>query len=232
MMSWQLLKLKPLLVCLAVAASTPAAFADDWRLPAPAPAFRFQNTVFQNSGFQRNGTRNNGFDAGDLNQDPVFRKPDKYADNPQLDAEGVRHFGNGKHFDLSKMSLDDAIVQTNASTLGAGKKRPDQQNRFANGGGLNQYSNQNLQSPYWDRSQVSAFNQGFSRQPSYGGQSSYGQSGYGGQSGYNGESSYGQSNHGGPSGYSLQPGYGRQASYWAPDYTNPNRRQRRRNPRW
>ncbi len=154
MISLQIMKLKPLLVFLAVAIATPAAFADDWRLPAPPPPYRLQN---------------NGFDSS--NQDSVLRKPDKYAENPQVDAEGVRHFANGKHFDLSKMSLDDAVAQTNASTLGAGRKRQDQQQfrqqqqfRFPNDGNFNQ------QAPYdyaWGRSQVSAFNQGSGRTQDY-----------------------------------------------------------------
>jgi hypothetical protein len=41
--------------------------------------------------------------------DPTNKQPDRITDNPQTDADGVRHFANGKHFDLSKMPLDKAL---------------------------------------------------------------------------------------------------------------------------
>ena len=62
---------------------------------------------------QRNGGRQRPFNNSNMpdptSADPTMRKPDRFADNPQTDAEGVRHFSNGKHFDLSKMSLDKAL---------------------------------------------------------------------------------------------------------------------------
>jgi len=67
--------------------------------------------------------------------DPAFRKPDKFADNPDVDADGVRHFANGKHFDLSKMSLEAAVASTNASTMVPQKRpNPKNANAIANGG--------------------------------------------------------------------------------------------------
>jgi hypothetical protein len=55
-------------------------------------------------------------ETGNGNTDDLFvRKPDRFVDTPQIDANGVRHFSNGKHFDLSKMSLDQAIDSTRSS---------------------------------------------------------------------------------------------------------------------
>jgi hypothetical protein len=72
--------------------------------------------------------RTKSFNQDAFTQDPALRKPDRFADNPQLDTDGVRHFANGKHFDLSKISIDQAVDTANASTLG-NKPRPDQGNR-------------------------------------------------------------------------------------------------------
>jgi len=47
--------------------------------------------------------------------DSLLPKPDRFVDTPQIDADGVRHFSNGKHFDLSKMSLDQAIDSRRSS---------------------------------------------------------------------------------------------------------------------
>jgi len=38
--------------------------------------------------------------------------PPPSALNPEVDAAGVRHFSNGKHFDLRKISMDQAIENT------------------------------------------------------------------------------------------------------------------------
>jgi hypothetical protein len=37
------------------------------------------------------------------------RKPDKFADSPQIDGNGIRHFGNGRHYDLSAMPIEQAL---------------------------------------------------------------------------------------------------------------------------
>jgi hypothetical protein len=66
--------------------------------------------------------------------DTSYRPPDRFADNAQADAEGVRHFANGKHFDLSKISLDQAIEMTNASRLDPNQqKQLQQRNLLSNG---------------------------------------------------------------------------------------------------
>jgi hypothetical protein len=63
----------------------------------------------------RNNPRNRNRNNPDPTADTGIRQPDRVADNPQVDGDGVRHFSNGKHLDLSKMSLDDAIGATNSS---------------------------------------------------------------------------------------------------------------------
>lgn len=55
--------------------------------------------------YRPNGARLNRMNANAAVTDPNLRPPDKFVDNPDVDADGVRHFGNGKHFDLSKDSL-------------------------------------------------------------------------------------------------------------------------------
>jgi hypothetical protein len=107
------------------------------------------------------GRSQNNDDAASA--DPALRKPDKFADNPQVDEDGVRHFANGKHFDLSKMSLDDAIATTNASTLGAKKQRvPNPGNLLANGGNPLPY----VDAPanrFGGQRQMASFQQNFSQ---------------------------------------------------------------------
>lgn len=39
------------------------------------------------------------------------REPDRYADNPEVDIAGSRHFRNGRRFDLSQTSIDQALEQ-------------------------------------------------------------------------------------------------------------------------
>jgi hypothetical protein len=83
----------------------------------------------QNSGFNgnrlnasgnANGYGNAGFNTQKRRPDPLspdydnsMRKPDRFADNPVVGPDGVRHFSNGKHFDLSQMSIDQAISTVN-----------------------------------------------------------------------------------------------------------------------
>jgi hypothetical protein len=85
----------------------------------------FNNNNFGNSNFGNSTLGNNNFNNPNRNNkrnrnrnpDPTadVKQPDRVADNPQVDGDGVRHFSNGKHLDLSKMSLDAAIGATNAS---------------------------------------------------------------------------------------------------------------------
>jgi hypothetical protein len=72
--------------------------------------------------------------------DPM-RNPDRFADTPQIDADGVRHFANGKHFDLKTVSLDEAIDVTNSSTLGTVKRKKAKANQSGSPFG-NPYHNQ------------------------------------------------------------------------------------------
>ncbi len=51
-----------------------------------------------------------GFDNG-------TRRPDRFADSPHVDACGIRHFANGRYFDLSKMSIDQALSTVNQPPL-------------------------------------------------------------------------------------------------------------------
>jgi hypothetical protein len=61
---------------------------------------------------------NNASTLDPASADPTMRKPDKFVDNPEKDADGVRHFSNGKHFDLSKMSMDKALDIAKTPTPG------------------------------------------------------------------------------------------------------------------
>jgi hypothetical protein len=72
----------------------------------------FNNNNF-NGNSNGNNKRNRKRKEPDLTVD--VKQPDRVADNPQVDGDGVRHFSNGKHLDLSKMSLDQAIGATNAA---------------------------------------------------------------------------------------------------------------------
>src|SRR5262249_35200025 len=49
-----------------------------------------------------------------------FRGFDKFIDTAQTDNAGVRHFANGRHFDLSNVSLTDAVEQARDSNMGGG----------------------------------------------------------------------------------------------------------------
>jgi len=65
--------------------------------------------------------RSNGRHAYKPDQDdsdfdaPASRKFDRFADDPLTDADGVRHFENGKHFNLNRMTLGAAIELTGVS---------------------------------------------------------------------------------------------------------------------
>ena len=45
------------------------------------------------------------------NQNP---RPDKFADFPDTDASGVRHFANGRHYDLKNISIEQAVATSAA----------------------------------------------------------------------------------------------------------------------
>jgi hypothetical protein len=49
--------------------------------------------------------------------------------NPKVDADGVRHFSNGKHFDLSKMPVDQAVENTGRTEVAAQEKSAFDDNR-------------------------------------------------------------------------------------------------------
>jgi hypothetical protein len=100
-------------------------------LPKPEPLGNSQ--VEQWSGHKKR-LKNTYQEA--FNTDPAVRKPDRFVDNPQLDTDGVRHFSNGKHFDLSKISIDQAVDTANASTLG-NRPQQDHGNRRSSGNQFN-----------------------------------------------------------------------------------------------
>jgi hypothetical protein len=97
------------------------------------------------------GTSNTSNNQNPLAVDASVRPPDRFADNPQLDADGIRHFSNGKHFDLNKISLVQAVDTTNASPLNNQGRRPNHPNRpgagsqFAGGSVANTSYNPPLQ---------------------------------------------------------------------------------------
>jgi hypothetical protein len=66
-----------------------------------------------------NNTMNQGMrprrDQDPTATDNSVRPPDQFADNPSIDADGVRHFANGQHFDLNKVSINQAIGAVKAS---------------------------------------------------------------------------------------------------------------------
>jgi hypothetical protein len=68
---------------------------------------------FSNGNNQNNYGNNQVSNAGDANG--MMRKPDKFADTPQIDESGVRHFGNGRHYDLKAMPMDQALAVSAAS---------------------------------------------------------------------------------------------------------------------
>jgi hypothetical protein len=75
---------------------------------------------------ERRRARNDFNQGGLAGAEQPFRRPDRYVDNPQVDADGVRHFANGKHFDLSKASATEAIDSAAASSPTPNVVRPAQ----------------------------------------------------------------------------------------------------------
>ncbi len=65
--------------------------------------------------------------------DSSLRKPDVFANHPQVDADGVRHFSNGKHFDLSKMAVDTAVDMAKSSDSNINKLNPGSGNPLRRG---------------------------------------------------------------------------------------------------
>jgi c-di-GMP-binding flagellar brake protein YcgR len=62
---------------------------------------------------------NNGGDFGNGGFGPGFRgnqspRPDKFADFPDTDAAGIRHFANGRHYDLKNISIEQAVATSAA----------------------------------------------------------------------------------------------------------------------
>ncbi len=115
------------------------------RLPRPeANTPRFVNTDNQPIEQWAGGRHNQAFSAN-----PSLRKPDRFADNPETDSAGVRHFSNGKHFDLSKMSIDQAVDTANSSTLSNKPFAPDAGNRPRHGNQFNSRVASSLADPTW-----------------------------------------------------------------------------------
>ena len=113
------------------------------RLPPPPPLqtsgmltpaenqSRLNGPAF-NMPFQGNQRRNpvDSPETDAANSDASLRRIDKFVDHPQIDEDGVRHFNNGKYFDLSKVTMQEAVDSTNASQLAVKRVAP-QQNLFA-----------------------------------------------------------------------------------------------------
>ncbi len=68
--------------------------------------FGLVNNMMMNQGMR---PRRNQPEQDPTAADASIRPPDQFADNPNVDADGVRHFANGQHFDLNKVSIDQAI---------------------------------------------------------------------------------------------------------------------------
>jgi hypothetical protein len=73
-------------------------------------ARNIQTAPIQNADQQQFGNANRG-----------MQPPDAVL-NPKVDANGIRHFSNGKHFDLSKMSVDQAVENTGKTEVEAPDK--------------------------------------------------------------------------------------------------------------
>jgi len=73
---------------------------------------------FDRAGSFGNGNFNNNANGNNLLDDSINmqqRKPDKFADNPQVDENGIRHFANGRHYDLKAMPIEQAVSISQAS---------------------------------------------------------------------------------------------------------------------
>jgi hypothetical protein len=75
---------------------------------------------------ERRRARSDFNQRGVSDAEQPFRRPDRYVDNPQVDADGARHFANGKHFDLSKVSATEAIDSAAATNQNPNLARPAQ----------------------------------------------------------------------------------------------------------
>ncbi|MBU6451060.1 MAG: hypothetical protein KGS72_04725 [Cyanobacteria bacterium REEB67] len=83
-------------------------------LPSPANYAAFNNNPnnFGNGGFNNASFGNGGNGAGLRgNQAP---RPDKFVDFPDTDTSGVRHFANGRHYDLKNISIEQAVATSAA----------------------------------------------------------------------------------------------------------------------
>ncbi len=70
--------------------------------PPTPPSAAFSGSVQRSSG-------NSLINAPDPS---LPRRPDKFADAPQVDQSGVRHFGNGRHHDLKTVGMEQALADT------------------------------------------------------------------------------------------------------------------------
>ncbi|HEY9759072.1 MAG TPA: hypothetical protein V6C97_28155 [Oculatellaceae cyanobacterium] len=123
----------------------------------------------RNRGFSVNSSFNSGFNTPPVppkNNNPYspdydnsMRKPDRFVDNPVTDSDGVRHFSNGKHFDLSQMSIDQAITTVNTPdpNVMPPKRRQNQNQPALNNSGL--ANNPNLDNFQQQQQQQQQFRQ-------------------------------------------------------------------------
>ncbi len=103
-----------------------------WQTPEPQPIERGDAQQFQR-GSSQHVQRNDAQQFGNGNN--RIPQPDSAALNPAVDAEGIRHFSNGKHFDLSKMSVDQAVENTGRTELGESPKMSRSPDFASNGFG-------------------------------------------------------------------------------------------------
>jgi hypothetical protein len=79
---------------------------------APAPQFGGGSAQFGGGNGQFGGGNGQYNGPVDMNGN---RKPDKFADTPQVDSSGVRHFANGRHHDLTAVPMEQALADTAAA---------------------------------------------------------------------------------------------------------------------
>ena len=65
------------------------------------------NAGFNNNSFGNNRFGNNAQPNINTSGNP---RADKFADNPQIDQNGVRHFDNGRHYNIKTTPMDQAIA--------------------------------------------------------------------------------------------------------------------------
>ena len=124
-----------------------------------APTTYYGNKKFS-AGQQLNGLSQNSLSSGNSaaqqqrdslspDYDNSMRKPDRFADNPMIGPDGVRHFANGKHFDLSQMPIDQAVATVNTpdpSVIPPRRRQNQNQNQTAlNNGFSNNFDAQQQQ---------------------------------------------------------------------------------------